>query len=591
MLSGEALVQRLISAVEVLHVLLFVMVMKAAYNAVVCTEVVIDAAGTITRVLAANPSIRCSQHDTPGFFGYYHAKFVGIFIILTYGLLGISYQWMASSGESAKIHSLLKTLYVMGITFYFANSKEGGMFSMTSGGSCLLLLTIANTLHICFVIAQSEKFCDEGQRLKTLSATAVELFVCFISIPMLYETDQTSWMTWVLGGMIVAVHIVYPVWLFMVEGKAVRVNGKVLLDENQAFATAYLGGGCISCVFCTVFLICSATAIWRGTFGDGFDVVYDCPPGWSGLRCDVPIICKSLKGAEPTGYMILAEDNLDARMSFAATATCARGYRGTPVVTACLEPNKPYRLTGCTAGECVQPADTTGYASIDENSLRIEGFDVSAKCSDSYDGTAVAKACADDGASYTLTGCSKFSCAAPDNKDDYVVAESVLTIVGFAFTATCKDGPFQGTATVQTCTKDSPTYTLSGCEACREVTAYDKGSIWDSSLFSVSCCDGGRQYLFDLPQDLQDQVDSDYSDSSTLPSGYYLCQELNLDDAKVAKCSTCCDLPAGEKCYPATAAPYMVNTYSSSISPIWWVLLVGFCLCAGWIFRTDFSDM
>jgi len=225
----------------------------------------------------------------------------------------------------------------------------------------------------------------------------------------------------------------------------------------------------------------------------------------------------------------------------------------------------------------VRPSDTTGYSGFDESELNIQDFDVSADCTDGYHGTATATACTDDNGAYTLNGCSKIACAAPD-KTGYIVVESDLSVLGFSVSATCADGPYQGNAAVTKCSCpmvgscDNPKYELKGCGACKDVTAYNEGTFFlggDDELFTVTCCDDGRQYLHDVGS-FTDQVKSDPHDG--LPTGYHMCRELDVDETRVAKCSTCCDTTDDDTCYPAEEASYKVAPDDSSCGAGCWAI-------------------
>jgi hypothetical protein len=72
---------------------------------------------------------------------------------------------------------------------------------------------------------------------------------------------------------------------------------------------------------------------------------------------------------------------------------------------------------------CSMPADTTGYAQIDEVNLDLSfgQFEVHAQCAIGYEGLATAQTCTSSG-DYTLVGCTEIVlCTSPNNTLGYVV--------------------------------------------------------------------------------------------------------------------------------------------------------------------------
>ncbi|CAJ1346464.1 unnamed protein product [Effrenium voratum] len=215
-----------------------------------------------------------------------------------------------------------------------------------------------------------------------------------------------------------------------------------------------------------------------------FSVAVQCAKGYHGTAavavCGGHETPYTLSGCEPerncvgpsaaTEYSVV-ESNLLAS-KFSVTATCAKGYEGTPTVTVCAEDGKPYTLSGCEPVKtCLAHADAKGYA-IDESDLTISKFSVTATCEKGYEGTATVKACAEDGKPYTISGCEPVKiCLANPDSAGYTVVESDLSINKFSVTATCAKG-YEGTTTVTVCAEDGKPYTLSGCEPVKTCLAH-----------------------------------------------------------------------------------------------------------------------
>ena len=213
-------------------------------------------------------------------------------------------------------------------------------------------------------------------------------------------------------------------------------------------------------------------AITVGTF----DVTAECAAGYVGKAkvlacvnngeeytlsgCEAETFCLAPKDA--AGYTV-TETNV-GKSAFDVTATCSAGYSGTAAVTPCSADGETYTLSGCQKDKlCVAPSDARGYV-ITEASLVASSFDVSAKCSAGYTGSATATACSADGESYTLSGCEKDKlCVAPTDAAGYVVTEASLVASSFDVSAKCSVG-YVGSATATACSADGESYTLSGCE-------------------------------------------------------------------------------------------------------------------------------
>ena len=177
-----------------------------------------------------------------------------------------------------------------------------------------------------------------------------------------------------------------------------------------------------------------------------------------------PAVCTT--PADLTGYGTPGESNLDNTAGpFNVTIACAASYEGTAVATACAT-SGPYTLTGCAPIVCTTPADLTGFAIVETNlDLSAGAFAVTVTCASGYDSTGAGPAaavCTISG-DYSLSGCTA-QCTQPASIAGYTVdAESQLDVVaGFDVVATCDTG-YEGTAVATACTAHNTAYTLSGC--------------------------------------------------------------------------------------------------------------------------------
>ncbi|CAJ1444637.1 unnamed protein product [Effrenium voratum] len=234
----------------------------------------------------------------------------------------------------------------------------------------------------------------------------------------------------------------------------------------------------------------------------GFSVTAKCADGYFGTAtvavCTAHKAPYELSGCEPqrtclgnadsTGYTIL-ESNLIAS-KFSVTATCAKGYEGTPKVTACVEDMRPYTLSGCEPVKvCVAPTtDTTKPYIVTESDLTRSSFSVAVQCAKGYHGTAAVAVCGGHETPYTLSGCEpERNCVGPSATTEYSVVESNLLASKFSVTATCAKG-YEGTPTVTVCAEDGKPYTLSGCEPVKTCLAHAdaKGYAIDESDLTIS---------------------------------------------------------------------------------------------------------
>ncbi|CAJ1346461.1 unnamed protein product [Effrenium voratum] len=233
-----------------------------------------------------------------------------------------------------------------------------------------------------------------------------------------------------------------------------------------------------------------------------FSVAAQCAKGYEGTAavsvCAGHKAPYTLSGCEPiktclatadsAGYTIVESDLTVSK--FSVTATCAKGYEGTPKVTACVEDMRPYTLSGCEPVKvCVAPTnDTTKPYIVTESDLTRSSFSVAVQCAKGYHGTAAVAVCGGHETPYTLSGCEpERNCVGPSAATEYSVVESNLLASKFSVTATCAKG-YEGTPTVTVCAEDGKPYTLSGCEPVKTCLAHAdaKGYAIDESDLTIS---------------------------------------------------------------------------------------------------------
>lgn len=144
---------------------------------------------------------------------------------------------------------------------------------------------------------------------------------------------------------------------------------------------------------------------------------------------------------------------------FKVTAECSQEYIGNPSVVTCTEEDSTYKLKGCEKKVFCYAPTVLGYR-VDEKSLVMQAFDVTAKCADGFHGSAKVTACSKEGA-YSVTGCTENLCTAPSTVG-YAVKEVELREHSFKVTATCDTG-YDGTAVVEPCKIHKGQYVLKGC--------------------------------------------------------------------------------------------------------------------------------
>lgn len=175
--------------------------------------------------------------------------------------------------------------------------------------------------------------------------------------------------------------------------------------------------------------------------------------------CEKKVFCRA---STKQGYDV--DERSLVMQSFDVTAKCAAGFTGSAKVEACTKTDDTYTLSGCQPfRHCVAPASTNGYT-IEETSLRISTFDVKVACAAGYTGTAAVQACTFDGDTYSLSGCDLDPvCVAPEGLEAYSVTESKLHKSSFDVSAVCAKG-YVGQATVTACTNDGESYEITGCK-------------------------------------------------------------------------------------------------------------------------------
>ena len=211
--------------------------------------------------------------------------------------------------------------------------------------------------------------------------------------------------------------------------------------------------------------------------------------------CTASPVC--LAPEELAGYSV-TESSLDMS-SFKVDVACADTHTGSPKATKCSSPLSSYTLSGCEEKiRCESPESTEGYV-VTETETTAQLFNVPATCARGYEGKAVATACSKTGNKYTLSGCkySSATCAAPAVTEGYVVTEVELRQIIFDVQVTCAPG-YSGVAKVAKCKSDMGEYTLSGCTAspvCLAPEEFAGYSVTESSLdmssfkVDVACAD------------------------------------------------------------------------------------------------------
>ena len=156
--------------------------------------------------------------------------------------------------------------------------------------------------------------------------------------------------------------------------------------------------------------------------------------------------------------------------TFAVTVECAAGYHnnGTaPNATACLTDGAPYTVSkSCLPIACVAPTSSDATVVVNETSLRLSTFAVTAACAAGYhdNGTPLSvTACTANGDEYTVPKtCTAMVCEGPTDAS-VVLNETSVEIATFAVTVSCAAGYHDDGAApnATVCSSDGAEYTVS----------------------------------------------------------------------------------------------------------------------------------
>eukprot|EP00435_Cladocopium_sp_Y103_P024492 s2486_g6.t1 len=163
------------------------------------------------------------------------------------------------------------------------------------------------------------------------------------------------------------------------------------------------------------------------------------------------------------GYVVTETSTV--AQHFVVPVSCAAGYEGKAVVTACSKTGEPYTLSGCKfdTATCVAPHTTQGYM-VTEAALRKAIFDVKVQCAPGFTGAAKVTKCNLHGEPYTLSGCSRVPlCVAPSDVTGYEVTETSLDRDSFNVKVKCAKG-YSGSPSVTKCSNALRSYSLAGCQ-------------------------------------------------------------------------------------------------------------------------------
>ena len=329
---------------------------------------------------------------------------------------------------------------------------------------------------------------DDGFPRILLLSSVVEVFVQFASIPLLYETDDQSWLCIILGCVILSSEgmVLFLLWCSGDEdveacGRKLTAPDNVAKFGNEQLSNAVESPVRSPIVVCHmfVFVMCAAYAAWVVNFGGGFPSVNNCEPGYYtamiGQRCKAPIICS--RPTDTTGYVFpLVESNLDASLGIdLGPAICADGYIGTPTASNCIGRPSPYFLSGCSISRCTSPPLPVGY-DIDERRLTTASFDVRARCALGFVGSAVVAPCETGGMAYGISGCSEDEmCSRPSDMVGYVVvSETNLGLHDFRVRVGCAS-MYHGNPEATVCGSPGADYSLEGCrpDVCKKPDTAD----------------------------------------------------------------------------------------------------------------------
>jgi len=150
--------------------------------------------------------------------------------------------------------------------------------------------------------------------------------------------------------------------------------------------------------------------------------------------------------------------------------TCAPGYHGHPVTTACNKGGEPYHVAGCVA-DCTTPVSSAFKTVGETGSKSLHDFSVSGlTCNEDnhYMGTPVVSVCSAPGSPYQVTGCTGI-CTHPTEASltGYIVTNVNLSQSSFTATVQCdyhyKRVDYVTAPSATVCGVSGSAYTLSGC--------------------------------------------------------------------------------------------------------------------------------
>ncbi|CAK9074130.1 Uncharacterized protein SCF082_LOCUS36142, partial [Durusdinium trenchii] len=158
---------------------------------------------------------------------------------------------------------------------------------------------------------------------------------------------------------------------------------------------------------------------------------------YSTTTCAAPAATEGYVVTEVELRQIIFDVQVTCAPGFAGVAkvdvACADTHTGSPKATKCSSPLSSYTLSGCEEKiRCESPESTEGYV-VTETETTAQLFNVPTTCARGYEGKAVATACSKTGDKYTLSGCkySSATCAAPAVTEGYVVTEVELRQIIF----------------------------------------------------------------------------------------------------------------------------------------------------------------
>lgn len=212
--------------------------------------------------------------------------------------------------------------------------------------------------------------------------------------------------------------------------------------------------------------------VFDGNFGiDQFDITATCADGYyntsaiTSEKCtaeNYPFVvngeCQPMQCTTPQNYEV-SSGSLYVP-DFAPVLSCAPGYSGNPVATACTEHETPFNAGGCNPNECVAPT-ISGYEYPGGNISHTD-LPYAINCASGYYGTGSIVECPTDGEVYIVEGCIPPSCVHPTDTD-YSFDGGDLSIENFAPVITCALG-YHGPPVAVVCSQHDQEYTVTGCD-------------------------------------------------------------------------------------------------------------------------------